>query len=188
MTAAFAQYGFRGATLKEIAELSGIRERGLVHHIANKDELLSQVLEHRVRKSEASVPPAGGTGMIAGLLRIVRENLDLPGLVELHTILMAEATSPTHPAHEHYRARYVGFRRYVTDTFAILAKRGDLDTNTSPAGIAELLIAVIERVQIQWLYDKNVDVEADVIAFLKIVCPSVVEREAYEEGDTSPTV
>ncbi|WP_083232838.1 TetR/AcrR family transcriptional regulator [Endozoicomonas atrinae] len=45
----FAQKGYAGASLREVAEEVGIREPGLYRHFKNKEELYQQVLERALR-------------------------------------------------------------------------------------------------------------------------------------------
>lgn len=48
----FGQYGFRGATLAEIARAAGLTEPGLLHHFPSKEHLLMDVLEERDRVNQ----------------------------------------------------------------------------------------------------------------------------------------
>lgn len=183
-TEVFSEAGFHGTTMKEVAERAGISQRGLVHHFPSKDELLTEVLKHHEVQTARLVPSADdGERVIAGLLQVVRKNLGFPGLVELHAIITAEATWPSHPAHDHFQHRYADFRVYVRDTFVAIAERGGLTGSLSPTMVADVFIATIDGLQLQWLYDRTVDIEGTLIAFLHSVCPELVVRETEHVVD-----
>ncbi|WP_284984475.1 TetR/AcrR family transcriptional regulator [Arthrobacter sp. efr-133-TYG-118] len=182
-TSVFSESGFRGATMKDVAERAGISQRGLVHHFKSKDELLLEVLEYRDRKTALLLPLEGKGGEIKGLLQVVRDNARVPELIELRTIISAEATSPDHPAHAHYAKRYADFRRYIAETFESIKSAGELESPLDPIVLAEIFIGLIDGVQLQWLYDRSIDVEAAVLGFLATVCPATVEREAEQPAE-----
>src|SRR3954449_3709684 len=49
----FAQQGFRGASLREIAERVGLSQAGVLHHFDSKEALLAAVLEQRDSQNNA---------------------------------------------------------------------------------------------------------------------------------------
>lgn len=48
---AFRRFGYRGATLNDIADLVGIRKASLYHHIRSKEELLLNILDNGIATS-----------------------------------------------------------------------------------------------------------------------------------------
>lgn len=181
-TTVFSEAGFRGATMKDVAERAGISQRGLVHHFKSKDELLLEVLDYRDRRTAELLPAEGMPGQLDGLLRVVHDNATVPELIELRSIISAEATATDHPAHEHYAKRYSDFRVYVAEVFEAIGRDGELASSLPPRVLAEIFIGIIDGVQLQWLYDRTVDVEAAVIGFLTTVCPAAVERELGDDA------
>lgn len=169
----FAETGYRATTMKEIAERAGISQRGLVHHFANKADLLAAVLEVREAQSAVLMPPLGSSiEAFAGMLDVVAENNNRPGLVELYSVLTAEGTDPEHPGHEHFRQRYSDLRDYFTFAFDALRAHGELESTLSSKDLAAGFVGLIEGLQIQWLYDrKTVDLEPILRAFLESVIP-----------------
>lgn len=150
---AFGAGGFHGATMKEIAERAGISQTGLLHHFDSKAELLVEVLAAHERETAAIVREADDLDILRTQLRVVHANEARPGLIQLHSVISSEATTDGHPAHELYRARYHSLRLHLTRIFAELRGRGRLKVDTRPEILANLLIAVIDGLQIQWLYN-----------------------------------
>lgn len=174
-TEVFGELGYRATTMKQIAERAGISEGGLAHHFANKSELLEAVLERHeatvaVRYTE-KLPI--GVEAILTMLDVVREDRNRPGIVELHSILSAEAASTEHPAHEHYRDRYRRGRYFVQLAFEQLEREGRLVGTMSAQDAAAAYIALSDGLQLQWLYDRDaIDVTGILLRFLQSVIPS----------------
>lgn len=169
----FAESGFWATTMKEIALRAGISQRGLVHHFATKEELLVAVIDVRDNDSAQLMAPLGRpVDAFTSMLVVVAENMRRPGLVELYTVLTAEAASPGHPAHSHYQKRYRMLRRYFTAAFDELRERGELISPLESDSLAAEFIALIDGLQLQWLYDrKSVHVDSILRAFLVSVIP-----------------
>ncbi|GHG14523.1 MULTISPECIES: TetR/AcrR family transcriptional regulator [Amycolatopsis] len=164
---AFGTGGFHGTTMKEIAQRAGISQTGLLHHFSSKTELLTEVLATHERETAKIVREADDLHALQAQLRVVQANEARPGMVQLHNILASEATASDHPAHETYRLRYDNLRLHLTRIFAELRGRGRLKVDTKPEILANLLVAVIDGLQIQWLYNPGAaDVSAGVEAFL----------------------
>ena len=169
----FAESGYRATTMKEIAERAEISQRGLVHHFANKADLLAAVLEVREAQSALLMPPLGSSiEAFIGMLEVVADNNNRPGLVELYSVLTAEGADPEHPGHEHFRQRYSDLRDYFTLAFDALREQGELDSTLTSKELAAGFVGLIEGLQVQWLYDrKTIDLEPILRAFLESVIP-----------------
>src|SRR5688500_10230924 len=113
--ALFGEVGYRAASLREIATRSGISHPGLLHHLPTKEALLLAVLAHRDEVDGELFTGATGVDALRRLVDLVRLNAGRRGVVELFTVLSAEATSADHPAHaffvERYRRTLAGFER-----------------------------------------------------------------------------
>lgn len=158
---AFGQSGFYGATMKDIAGRAGISHTGLLHHFPNKESLLVAVLDYRDKRSQtvwqAALEQLGETpeNTVRSMLAAVVANELEPGLAALHASLSAEATSPEHPAHEYFKNRYRASRDYYQHRFEEIAERGHLDARMSPQALSFAFIAILDGLQIQWLYEKD---------------------------------
>ncbi|MWB99438.1 TetR/AcrR family transcriptional regulator [Agromyces seonyuensis] len=176
----FSATGYRATTMKEIAERAGMSQRGLVHHFANKADLLAAVLELRETESALLMPPLGSSiEAFAGMLDVVAENSLRPGLVELYSLLTAEGASPEHPAHAHFVERYAGLRSYFSAAFESLRADGEVDSVLDSDQLAAGFLGLIEGLQIQWIYDRRaIDPEPILRAYLAAVIPRFTELTA----------
>ncbi|WP_394552024.1 TetR/AcrR family transcriptional regulator [Agromyces sp. MMS24-JH15] len=176
----FAETGYRATTMKEIAERAGISQRGLVHHFANKAELLAAVLEVREAQSALLMPPLGSSiDAFLGMLEVVADNNLRPGLVELYSVLTAEGASPEHPGHEHFRERYDDLRNYFSVAFDALREQGELESPLDSDQLAAGFVGLLEGLQVQWLYDRRtIDLEPILRAFLTSIIPRYAELSA----------
>ncbi len=168
--AVFAESGFYATTMKGIAERAGISERGLAHHFPNKSDVLSAVLHRRETENARRVPAHAGIEALLGMLEVVADDLQHPELVELHTILSAEAAAPDHPGHDHYRERYELFRLYAAESFAAMRATGMITSPLSDAELAASYVALSDGLQLQWLYDRDsVDAASVLRRFLESI-------------------
>lgn len=160
--------------MKDVAERAGISQRGLVHHFANKQELLTAVLARHDQEVAIRVRDTGGVDALLSFVDVVTSNTARPWIVELYSILSTEAISPTHPAHAHYLQRYSTFRRYVAQSFEALRERDLLSTDLDSETLAATFTALIEGLQIQWLYDAAaIDIDRTLRAYLATVVRGV---------------
>jgi AcrR family transcriptional regulator len=173
----FADVGYHGASLREIAARVGISHPGLLHHFPNKAALLKAVLEYRDEVDEEAFHEeiARGADYYGALLHLVERNRMRRPLVELFAGLSTEATSPDHPAHEYFQRRYT---RVVAEQAAHLrerAVRGGLAPGVDPEQAARTVVALIDGLQVQWLLSlerpgaDRVDMAADLKAYLTLI-------------------
>ena len=151
----FAQSGYRAGSLREVAERVGMSEAGLLHHFRSKSALLLALLDHRDDLSRARVDfdLPDGVESLRALAELARFNAAQPGIVELYCTLSAEATSPTHPAHEYFVNRYRFVRDSITGAFRRVAAAGRLAEGIDPDRAAVNTIALMDGLQVQWLLD-----------------------------------
>lgn len=167
----FGEFGFNGSSLKQVAEVVGISEAGVLHHFGSKSNLLTEVLRSRDAQSELFVPMSGDSGIefVSGWLNLVEYNMSHPGHVELFTTLAAEATSPAHPAHQYFFERYemvFGVTRTYLEKMQIASQLID---GVNPGDLAVTLIALSDGLQLQWLITKQVDLVEQNEGFFKAV-------------------
>jgi AcrR family transcriptional regulator len=156
----FASHGFNSGSLRQIANEVGVTPAALARHFGNKEGLLSAVLESWDAEAQARNP-----GDVRGLAYFVRHretviyNQANRGLIELFLTLAGESTNPTHPAHEFIRNRY----RRIFDTDAQLLREARdagetiwMDDATIVAEV-QMLYAIMDGIQLQWLVDPEVD-------------------------------
>jgi AcrR family transcriptional regulator len=153
---AFARGGFRGSSLQEICDAVGMSKPGLLHHFASKEELLEAVLEKR---EEMNQPPAGtkGLDMLVHLRNTARVDQVTQGAVALFVVMSAEATNPSHPAHEFFVNRYERAVRTIAAALDEARVRGELTENLDATEAAQLIVSVMDGLQIQMLLNPDMD-------------------------------
>lgn len=178
----FGESGFHGASMAEIARRAGISHTGLLHHFPHKEDLLTAVLDLQDQRSAEYLAAhaaladddADPLDILQGLATALTERDSRVGLLELSTVLTGEATTVGHPAHDYFRDRYRNIRSFITRRFDRLRDDGRLSSTFPPAVLASMLIALVDGLHTQWLFDRDsVDVQQTVQAFLAtIVSPS----------------
>jgi AcrR family transcriptional regulator len=155
--AVFAEGGYRAGSLREVAARVGISETGLLHHFKSKSRLLELVLERRdeLAAQFVSRTEPDGVRTMHGLIALAEFNASEPGVVELYCTLSAEATSPGHPAHLYFMKRYEHTRAALAFAFTDLRERGLLVDGVAPDAAARTTIALMDGLQVQWLFDRS---------------------------------
>lgn len=169
--AAFAQKGFYGASLRSIAREAGVDHSTLLHHFANKTNLMLAVIEwHDQQQFRAEFPMRiSAEALVDGFVHAAENNRDMPGLVQLLSMLTAEAGAEDHPARPVLQRRH---KRLIT-LFAWTIKRQrnrlDLpDDGVEPEQRAALIIATWEGLQLfDALHPGTIDVPAHVARTLR---------------------
>lgn len=151
---AFAQQGFHGASVRGIARAAGVDHSTLLHHFGDKTALLLAVLEWQDAQhlpedlstlSATPTPEAVADGFVA----TARRNLAAPGLVQLLSVMTAEAGSPDHPARAFLQRRQQIPQRVMAETIRAQRLAGAVDDDgTTPEQAAALLIATWEGLQV----------------------------------------
>ena len=167
----FAVAGFNGSSLKQVAEIVGITEAGILHHFKNKGTLLLEVLKRReeLNRHGSGLANTDGIVQVAEWIAVQKENSTLPGIIELFTILSAEATAANHPAHEYFQQRYSKVTTNLTGMFQHLKDTNFLATDESPEDLGASLVALSDGLQLQWLLNPAVDMPKLHIQFFRTV-------------------
>lgn len=162
----FGEVGYRGASLREIAARCGISHPGLLHHFATKEALLQAVLEHRDADDLAWLSGAGADPVDAlrRMVDLAARNANRRGIVELFTVVAAEATSAEHPAHDYFVRRYESSRVATRQAYERARAVGALRADVDPDLAAHQLVAVMDGLQLQWLLD---DGATDMVAAVR---------------------
>ena len=166
-TEIFGTQGFRVATMLQIAAACGISRTGLLHHFPTKESLLEAVLAHRDDSNAADrdpIPMPGsrdGRAVLRRLLTVVEQNATQPRIVNLFSVLSAEAGDPSHPAHTYFSRRYARLRADLEGALTVLHDNGELAPGTDPRALAVEIIALMDGLQVQWvLAPEEVDMAA----------------------------
>ncbi|MFC1432132.1 TetR/AcrR family transcriptional regulator [Streptacidiphilus sp. N1-3] len=164
--AVYAEAGYHGSSLREIARRVGITHAGLLYYFPTKEALLAAVLERRdaedTERERLSVPP--GLDALRRLVALAAHNMRHPGIVDLYARLAAEAVTADHPAHEYFEQHYRMARGYAVESFRALAARGELRAGTDPEWAGLTFVALMDGLQVQWLSNRE---EVDLVGSLR---------------------
>jgi AcrR family transcriptional regulator len=174
-TEAFAERGYTGTSMREIAMAIGMTQQGLSHHFPSKSALLEAVLAHR-DQSGVDLYTSLELSPIDTLRAIVRDVAANPDLIRLTMTLSTEAISEAHPAHTFFKEHFARAR----EVFERLLQRGQLTgeiRDDIPAKeLAALAVAAFEGYQLQWLTGPDIDIEACVETLIRVVTPNAPKR------------
>jgi AcrR family transcriptional regulator len=174
----FAESGYRGASLANIAERAGVTQSGLLHHFNSKDELLVAVLEQHNRDDDALlIGPLslGGADVITGLRELIVQNSENRVSVRLFAVLVAESTSVDHPGHDYMKERYDRLRNRLVGALSIGIQRGEIRADADLEVLASALIALMDGIQLQWIYNSQVDMGAGFDLVARALVASMTE-------------
>jgi AcrR family transcriptional regulator len=150
----FSQVGFQGSTLREIARKCGVSHQSLMHYFPTKQELLIAVLHRRDERLRRHFDDPSGMA-VGELISLAEYNASAPGHIELFSAAAAEATVADHPGHEYYTEFYRGLVDSMTVYLTIAEEHGMLKPGISPKDAARVLLALVDGLQLQWLYDRD---------------------------------
>jgi AcrR family transcriptional regulator len=151
----FAASGYRGASVGAIARRAGISQSGLLHHFPSKELLLAAVID--VRTSDhldeylEAVAEDPDLGFVTGMVRLMRRGTRELDLTRLFTVVIAEATSPDHPAHDWAIGRYAGVSRVVVDALRDAQERQLLRRDFDVDAVAATFLAAMDGLQLRYL-------------------------------------
>lgn len=154
-TDVFATEGFEGTALKRVAELVGVKEATLFHYFKGKQELLTAVLAERDRRAMAV---AGQEEVGLSLMPPIAErNRHEPGLTTLYAVASATANDPGHDSHGYFKERYENVVQGISEDIARRQQTGEVRGDVDAGMLSRLVVAAFDGLQLQWLYDKDVD-------------------------------
>lgn len=148
---AFAKSGFYGASLRHIAREAGIDHGTLLYHFRDKTSLLLAVIDWSDGQAMPTEWPRAITAeeLADGFTAQATRNLETPGIVQLLSLLTAEAGAEGHPARERLQSRHETLTALITA--AIEEQRAALgltDDFLAPAQRAALILATWEGMQV----------------------------------------
>lgn len=185
-----AREGYRGASVKELADAVGLSQAGLLHYFGSKEELFTAILRKRdevdaaqfgIHDPSAAVMPE----LRSRFLEVIRHNAEVPGLVELFARLSVDAADPRHPAHAFFLERNRELRAMFTEALTRLQHDRVVTDRVDPAVLARVFQAVADGLQVQWMLEPDVDMAATVDAlFVALAAGSGPGTTTAREDDT----
>ena len=165
-TDVFATEGFEGTALKRVAELVGVKEATLFHYFRGKQELLTAVLAERDRRSMAAMDADAGLPL---MVRAAERNRHEPGLTTLYAVASATANDPGHDSHGYFKDRFAELVDVLTADIERRQAGGEARIDLQAKDLARLVVAISDGLQLQWLYDKDVDVADGLSQFIDVL-------------------
>jgi AcrR family transcriptional regulator len=151
----FAESGYRGGSLRQIARDLDLSFTSVKHHFGSKENLLIAVLEANDELQAESLTSEWGTlSFVDSAMELARRNMEKPESLRLLAVLAAEASSPEHPAHDWFLDRYQRIRARVAEG---IAADDRLSAVIDPASAAAALVSFWDGLQLQWLIDPGFD-------------------------------
>ena len=183
-TTVFANHGYRGGSLRDIARQLDLSLTSIVHHFGTKYALLEAVLERADRTVGSSFTDfdfeaeSARRGVAFATMDRVRSNLERPELLRLLAILAAEASAPEHPAHDWFVERYRVKVESLSRAFAHDQAKGRIDVARDTRLLSRLLVGTWDGIQLQWLIDSSADMETAMHAFFSWAIPEALTHKA----------
>ncbi|WP_223693618.1 TetR/AcrR family transcriptional regulator [Leifsonia poae] len=157
-----AREGYRGASVKELADAVGLSQAGLLHYFDSKDELFTEILRKRDDLDLETYRALPDTDPIRVFLRVMRHNAEVPGLVELYTRLAAEASDHAHPAHKFFIERRAAMHTLFDDMVDEGKAAGRYPKDLDTASFGTVVNAVADGLQTMWLQDPTIDMASEI--------------------------
>ncbi len=177
-TALIAERGVQGVTLEDVADACSVAPSSLAYQYPTMADLLTAVLARRdeVAEREHRSHDAPGRELLMELLRLAENNARSRHVVELFTVTAAEGTQVEHPAHDYFQVRFIAVQEQFTRALVELEGAGELRDGVDPASAARQTVALMDGLQLQWLYDDSVDMAADLRRFFNSLLVSPVDE------------
>ncbi|MHA7268353.1 TetR/AcrR family transcriptional regulator [Arthrobacter sp. HLT1-20] len=174
--------GYGRSSVREIAENVGITHAGLMHHFGSKDVLFREVLRKRDQISRARSEDAGfAVGTPEHLTTTIRTNAEVPGLVQLYVRLSGEASEAGNAAHDFFAERFHDLRELATHQIRAFQGEGRLPAKLDAERIAVLVLAAADGLQLQWLYNRDLDMPGHIEYLLEAF--GLVEESGHYPAD-----
>lgn len=155
----FAEHGFRGAALAEVAERVDLTPAGILYHFGSKDALLLAVIAERDRRLGDVMVELLNTGHFEsyrGVVRFAEISEEEPGLATLHTVLQIESLQPGHPAHDYFQARSKSLHELNQLALEEAQRNGEIRADVDCAAKAREIVAYLEGAAVVWAVDPSV--------------------------------
>lgn len=166
-------YGADNVSLGKIANEVGLTSAGILHYYKSMDELLVNVMEEYDRQDMDSI--SGSTrnpdkkmaelvrdpGMLLDTtIASLRRKTSPPGAVALYTYLLAKSADGSFPKRSYIMLRKQFRHQIIKVMIESMDVSGKLSSKISPDAFATAFKALLDGVQIQWLNDRNLDIES----------------------------
>lgn len=156
-TEIFARNGYTAAPMSAIADAAGLTTAGLIHHFPTKVDLLIAVLEKRDTDAAclADTDTEDWRAVLADLVKVVRHNQNISGVVRIFALLQAESLAEGHPADGWFRDRAERLHGDIARKLAAGKASGTVAPDIDPDALAREIIAMMDGLQLEWLRNES---------------------------------
>lgn len=175
-----AEVGYHGMSLRDVARHVGISHPGVIYHFPSKEALLMSVVqryETQVGFDLDHLEKLDALPVLDTLLEVTSRLNENPMIIEVECMMMVEASSEIHPAHDHYMRRSERLLSVLKRVWSRLQQDGKVAATEDPTHLAEIQAAVYYGIMIHWLYDREFDAAEELARyFLSVFLPEYQEE------------
>ena len=154
----FAQRGYVGASLRDVAADVGVTAGAILRHFGTKEALLGAVVMEWWAQERAQCSPTDvGLAFFLRLPGRMRQHERQPGWIELYLTVAGEASQPDYPLRDIISERFAGVVDDGVHHLQLARERGDIRAMDHDEMVAEVrsLFALMDGLELQWLNGAN---------------------------------
>lgn len=147
--------GYHGMSLRDVARNVGISHPGVIYHFPSKEILLMSVVDRYEKKMGfdfQKLAELDAMALLDALLEVLSNTATNETIIEVECMLLVEAASEFHPAHDHYVERNRKFHSLLTRAWSDLQADGLAQRTSRPQDIAVIQMSLFDGIMSQWLY------------------------------------
>ena len=175
-----AEVGYHGMSLRDVARHVGISHPGVIYHFPSKEVLLMSVVQRYEKQlgfDLDNLEKLDALPVLDTLLEVTSRLNDNPMIIEVECMMMVEACSEIHPAHDHYMHRSARLLSILRRAWSRLQQDGKVSATEDPLRLAEIQAAVFNGILIHWLYDRDFDASEELARyFISVFLPQHQEE------------
>lgn len=154
----FAQNGYRGTSIADIAEQVGITNGGVLHHFPSKEALLVEVIRQRDNEAIAALDTLDFDTVAEHFdawLQVATWNEAREAYVALHAVLLTESIDTDHPANPYFTSRNKWLRELLSSALQKGVDTGELRSDLDIDTKAREIQAFVEGAGLMWLHEPD---------------------------------
>lgn len=174
-----SQRGYKGITLKDVADAVGMSQPGILHYVGSKKGVLSLIVtevyavygtpeEFLTTNLPGSDPNA--PHFPAYLRYLVDHNASRRELVQLFMVLQTESFDPQHPLHHYFQDRADRVWKHYSHIPWSLPPGMDWNTDMRP--YVRLSLEAMDGIQLRWLRKPPLNFQQEWAHFEALLYPS----------------
>lgn len=160
----FAEKGYRGTDVADIAERVGMTSNGMMYYFGSKQRLLEEVVAERGRQELAQLSP----DVTLRDFRILgRHSTESPLMTRLYLVLLMENLDPGEPLHDFFVQRLSTLKELLRTLLQRARADGEVRDDIDVEAVVAEIVAVFLGAEVQWVLDPtSIDLDAVVRHFI----------------------